>query len=401
MDVFDDLRDYWDKHAERDPLWAVLSEATKSAGRWDVARFFQTGVSEIASVVYQLESRGLELARGSALDFGCGVGRLTQALAPHFHHVVGVDISPRMLALANDFNAFPSRVWYVNNQRNDLGAFGSGAFDFVISNIVLQHVAPAMARDYIGEFFRVLAPGGALVFQIPSHRRSAGDAPAPSGPRAMADEAYHASIAVTGVDLLELRAGSSITLDVVISNESQYTWAASECGVIRAGNHWRDRSGDRMLRRDDGRSSVPGTVGPGESCRVALTITAPSEDGEYTCEIDLAHEGVLWFNDKGSPTARFAVRVGTPAQASKERVEPGRGRPALPERNIAFSSLSKRFTGQNESADPGEFPMHGIEREAIVELIARLDGRLVHIEDDHSCGAEWISFRYYVRSGPA
>jgi hypothetical protein len=40
--------------------------------------------------------------------------------------------------------------------------------------------------------------------------------------------------------------------------------------------------------------------------------------------------------------------------------------------------------------------MHGIERETIVGLIARNGGRLVHIEDDHSCGAEWISFRYYV-----
>src|SRR4029453_17456242 len=99
MDVFDDIRDYWDKHAAHDPLWAVLSEDSKSGGRWDVARFFQTGVSEIASVLYQLESRGLDLARGSALDFGCGVGRLTQALAPHFRHVTGVDVSPRMLAL--------------------------------------------------------------------------------------------------------------------------------------------------------------------------------------------------------------------------------------------------------------------------------------------------------------
>ena len=321
MGVFDRIRDYWDRHAEHDPLWAVLSEASKSGRRWDVARFFQTGVSEIASVLYQLESRGLDLARGSALDFGCGVGRLTQALAPHFQRVTGVDISPRMLALANDFNSFPSRVSYVSNQRNDLSVFRDGAFDFIISNIVLQHVAPELALDYIGEFFRLLAPGGALVFQIPSHRRSPGDAPAPSGPRAMADEAYQAAIDVTGVVHLALRAASSITLDVVITNRGPHAWSASEYGVIRAGNHWRDGSGDRMLNRDDGRASLASEVGPGESCRVPLTITAPAEDGDYICEIDLAHEGVLWFSDKGSPTTTFTVRVGMPAHAEDVRRE--------------------------------------------------------------------------------
>jgi SAM-dependent methyltransferase len=400
MDVFDEIRDYWDRHADHDPLWAVLSEASKSSRRWDIARFFQTGASEVASVLYQLESRGLELARGSALDFGCGVGRLTQALAAHFSRVTGVDVSPRMLALANDFNGFPSRVSYVNNQRNDLSVFGAGAFDFIISNIVLQHVAPELALGYIGEFFRLLAPGGALVFQIPSHRRSPHDAPAPSGPRAMPDEAYQATVEVTGAAHLALRTGSSITLDVVITNRSPHAWPASEYGVIRAGNHWRDAGSDRMLNRDDGRSSLASVVGPGESCRVALTITAPADNGDYICEIDLAHEGVLWFSDKGSPTTTFAVRVGPPAQTGNPRRDSPRT-PARPERIVDFESIGSRFVGHTESADPGEFPMHGIDRETIVDLITRHGGRLVHIEDDHSCGAEWISFRYYVTRGSA
>ena len=46
MNAFDDIRDYWDKHAGHDPLWAVLSEASKSGRRWDVARFFQTEYAE-------------------------------------------------------------------------------------------------------------------------------------------------------------------------------------------------------------------------------------------------------------------------------------------------------------------------------------------------------------------
>jgi hypothetical protein len=131
-------------------------------------------------------------------------------------------------------------------------------------------------------------------------------------------------------------------------------------------------------------------------CRVALTITAPAEDGEYVCEIDLAHEGVLWFSDKGSPTVRFLVRVGVTPQDLDAQ---GSSRTALaaPERPIDFSSMSLNVLGQGGGSGPGDFPMHGIQREAVVDLIARHGGHLIHIEDDHSCGAEWVSFRYCVK----
>jgi hypothetical protein len=302
-----------------------------------------------------------------------------------------------MLSLAHDINAFPSRVSYVNNQRSDLEVFDLGAFDFILSNIVLQHVAPDLAMRYIEEFFRVLAADGALVFQIPSHPRVGGDTPAPSGPAAMPDEAYQAAIAVTGAGRLGLRPGASMTLDVVITNRSPHPWSAAECGVIRAGNHWLDGGGDRMLRRDDGRSGLPGLVRPGDSCHVALTITAPDEDGDYLCEIDLAHEGVLWFHDRGSPTARLAVRVGAISHLRDSREPRPEPSPSyIPEREVDLQAVSSRLGSGGAIVEPGDFPMHGIARERIVEVIARHGGRLVHIEDDHSCGDEWVSFRYYV-----
>jgi tRNA/tmRNA/rRNA uracil-C5-methylase (TrmA/RlmC/RlmD family) len=89
-DVLGKSRTFWDAHAERDPLWAVLSEAGKEERKWDVRRFFQTGVNEVALIFYQLDSHGVDVKNGCALDFGCGVGRLTQALAPRFERVVGV-----------------------------------------------------------------------------------------------------------------------------------------------------------------------------------------------------------------------------------------------------------------------------------------------------------------------
>ena len=397
MKSLDELREYWDSHAQRDPLWAVLSEESKSGGRWDVGRFFETGVHEMASIFYQLDSRHIEVARGAALDFGCGVGRLTQALASSFDRVVGVDVSPRMLALAAAFNRFPSRVSYTNNQRDDLGLFGNSTFDFIVSNIVLQHLPPALALAYIGEFFRVLAPGGILVFQLPSNPRPADDHRPASRAQAMPDESYQASIHVIGVEKLDLLPGAEITLNVAITNSSPSAWSAESTGVMRVGNHWLSAIDSRMLNRDDGRSSLPGLIERGHTCRVPLTITAPSEPGEYRCAIDIAHEGVLWFHDKGSPLITFPVHVHRAGQIEEDSKRSGRStvtRQAAPEREVDLSSAA---LAHPDEADPGEFPMHGVHQTTVVNLIASHGGTLLHIEDDSRAGPEWVSFRYYAK----
>jgi ubiquinone/menaquinone biosynthesis C-methylase UbiE len=102
---------------------------------------------------------------GRALDFGCGVGRLSRALLSYFPEVYGVDISPRMVTLAKE-NA-PSCT-FVLNQNDNLKLFQSDFFDFVYSNIVLQHQpSKDIAKSYIAEFVRVTKPGGTIVFQMP------------------------------------------------------------------------------------------------------------------------------------------------------------------------------------------------------------------------------------------
>lgn len=174
MDIRD-LQRHWDDFGQQDPLWAILTEPGKAAGAWDAEAFFRTGREEIAQVFRVLDRLQLRVPSGKALDFGCGVGRLSQALAEHFEEVVGVDIAPSMIAGAERFNRFGPRVSYLRNDRNDLSLFGDGAFTFIYSNITLQHMRPRYARAYLREFVRVLQPGGILVFQLPA--RNLGTSP--------------------------------------------------------------------------------------------------------------------------------------------------------------------------------------------------------------------------------
>jgi SAM-dependent methyltransferase len=161
-------RQDWERLAEVDPLWAVLTEPGRKGGRWGLEEFFATGETEIGHVISIAERLGRPARRERALDFGCGVGRLTRALAAHFDSVVGVDISAVMVDEARRLNAaFPACEFLVNT--SDLGQLATDSFDFVYSSIALQHVPSVREIDrYVTEFLRVAHPDGLVVFGIPS-----------------------------------------------------------------------------------------------------------------------------------------------------------------------------------------------------------------------------------------
>jgi ubiquinone/menaquinone biosynthesis C-methylase UbiE len=148
-------------------MWAVLTEPERHGGKWDEAEFFATGRREIADVMSLAESLGRPAERRDALDFGCGVGRLTQSLAEHFDTATGVDIAPSMLRTAEHYNK-RDNCRFVLNERPDLSVFEDESFDFVYSTIVLQHMPPEFALGYIREFARVLRSGGLAVFTLPA-----------------------------------------------------------------------------------------------------------------------------------------------------------------------------------------------------------------------------------------
>lgn len=156
--VFEDL-------GREDPMYAALSRNAYRGNRWDPAEFFETGRTEIADVMSYVTSFGLHLKPDRALDFGCALGRLTQALADHFGEVVGVDIASSMIERAREHNTHGSRVTYLVNTAPDLSQFESGTFDFIYTNKVLQHIPPEHQLGYIREFVRLLRPGGVAVFQ--------------------------------------------------------------------------------------------------------------------------------------------------------------------------------------------------------------------------------------------
>lgn len=157
----------WTTLGEEDPLWAVYVDPAKRGGRWDVGEFMATGQREIQDAVADLDRLKLCARRDSALDFGCGVGRLTAALSEHFDAVTGVDISAPMLSHAERLHAGNERCTFVRNDSADLSAFADGSFDLVYSSIVLQHMPRELSDGYLREFVRLVRPGGAIAIVVP------------------------------------------------------------------------------------------------------------------------------------------------------------------------------------------------------------------------------------------
>lgn len=171
-----ELQRNWEEFGCTDPMWAVLAEPSKKGGRWDEDEFFANGRALVTAIVTQLQSFGLPTERQTALDFGCGVGRLTQAACQHFDRVIGVDIAESMIAAADSYNRFGDRCEYLHNTSPDLAVIADGSIDFVLTLLVLQHMRPELAQGYIAEFLRVLRPGGVVVFQLPHMQRDGYDA---------------------------------------------------------------------------------------------------------------------------------------------------------------------------------------------------------------------------------
>lgn len=155
----------WEELATIDPKWSVLTTHGRR-NAWIDSEFFATGEREIRKLLQTLRDFGYPKTFENALDFGCGVGRLTQALSQSFENTWGIDISARMLEHAK---ANVPRAKFLLNDTSQLSLAG-GTFDLVYTARVLQHLPhPRFVVDYIGEFLRLIGSRGIAVFHVPTY----------------------------------------------------------------------------------------------------------------------------------------------------------------------------------------------------------------------------------------
>jgi 2-polyprenyl-3-methyl-5-hydroxy-6-metoxy-1,4-benzoquinol methylase len=171
-------RERWERLA-RDPYYAVLNVEQHRDARMteeDRACFARSGEDDMARTVDEIRRWVVaDFAPRRAVDFGCGVGRLTIPIARLSGHVTGIDISDAMLAEARR-NCAANGVANVDFVTSDAyfagGVDAEAPIDFVHAYIVFQHMVPAAGLWVADALVRRLAPGGVGALHFTYARRA-------------------------------------------------------------------------------------------------------------------------------------------------------------------------------------------------------------------------------------
>jgi SAM-dependent methyltransferase len=160
----------WIKIGETDPYFGVAGDPRYHLARVDDDRLdelYRGGDSEINAVIRTIRSFVPNFAAADALDFGCGVGRHTFAMAAHAEMVTGFDIAPGMTARAA---AAASRRGVANCRFvNALSA--EERFDWINSYQVFQHIIPDRGYRIVADLFDRLRFDGICSLQFTLFRR--------------------------------------------------------------------------------------------------------------------------------------------------------------------------------------------------------------------------------------
>ncbi|HSV72426.1 MAG TPA: class I SAM-dependent methyltransferase [Chthonomonadales bacterium] len=95
-----------------------------------------------------------------ALEIGPGAGRWTHRLLDRCASLVLVDVSPVCIAICRERFGDDGRIAYHVNDGSSLSFLADGSVDAVWSFDAFVHIAPPEIAAYVGQFPRVLAPGG-------------------------------------------------------------------------------------------------------------------------------------------------------------------------------------------------------------------------------------------------
>lgn len=160
----------WENWGRNDPYFGVLSDESfraENLSNQNQQAFFQTGEKHIESVLTTIRRHfSPKFAPQSALDFGCGVGRLLIPLARRCGHAAGVDISTSMLAEAKR-NCDAQDLHNVEFLQSDDGLSKvHKLYDLIHSHIVFAHINPRRGHSIIEALADKVSPQGFIAIQV-------------------------------------------------------------------------------------------------------------------------------------------------------------------------------------------------------------------------------------------
>lgn len=171
--MIDRVNGNWTQLGTEDPYWSVLGSEDFRLETIDEMEeeFYETGRQEVERLFSFAARSGVDLTtRQTCFELGCGIARVTRALAPHFQHLYAADISSvhldharAALAEAGIDNVSLIHVRSLESIRSIRN------YDLFYSYISLQHNPPPVIAHILGMVLTNLNPGGIGYFQVPTY----------------------------------------------------------------------------------------------------------------------------------------------------------------------------------------------------------------------------------------
>jgi SAM-dependent methyltransferase len=160
----------WEEWGKKDPYFSVFTNQKfrlNSLNDDAKAEFFEIGRLQTEYILQVIHKHvDPQFQAKSALDFGCGVGRLVIPFARLMSRVVGLDVSLSMLAEAKK-NATEQNVANAAFlQSDDTLSNINEQFDLVHSFIVFQHIPTERGRKIFAALLAKITPGGVGAVQF-------------------------------------------------------------------------------------------------------------------------------------------------------------------------------------------------------------------------------------------
>jgi SAM-dependent methyltransferase len=224
------MKRFWDARAREDPFFFVDNRMTY--GDPDLDRFWTEGEEVLdLALEWAEETIGPD---DEIVEIGCGVGRVTRALAGRGRSVKAFDVSEQMLHRAGQLNSGLDNVDWILGDGSSLQPLPGNSANVCFSHVVFQHIPdPQVTLGYVREMGRVLRGGGWAVFNIsnlaPIHDRPPMRARILAGTRALLGRGPrgqgHPAWRGSAVDLGTLRAAATAggaVVDSVRGEGTQY-----------------------------------------------------------------------------------------------------------------------------------------------------------------------------------
>ncbi|SHM56811.1 Methyltransferase domain-containing protein [Cyclobacterium lianum] len=161
----------WKKWGEKDPYYGVLSDEKYRMAQLSEERlkeFFDSGEDFVAESRQRIKQWfGSDIAQGSILDFGCGVGRLAIPFARMTSREVwGLDISEAIVQRACEHRDRMGLHHLHIKTYNGRELDGLPAFDFINAFIVFQHIEFARGMRLMRQLLDMTREGGIVQVQV-------------------------------------------------------------------------------------------------------------------------------------------------------------------------------------------------------------------------------------------